>query len=117
MIADGVTIEDAKERHQDRRALGMLYKAVKQNWPISDAMVEAAPKIATRVMMSEKATARDQLRAIEVLAAMRRDNINTLVALDKIERCEDGAPTEIVTLTLMPPRIARLNATANTGAK
>jgi hypothetical protein len=60
-------------------------------------MREAAPKIASRIAV-EGGTDREKLRAIEVLAAMDRDNINALAMLDKIERLDGGEATERIEL-------------------
>ena len=48
---------------------------------------------------------------------MDRANIEALVALDKLERLDAGENTENITLTLMPPRLARLHANPDTGTE
>jgi hypothetical protein len=86
-----------RDRGHDRQTMRMLAQAVRNRWPIPQAMREAAPKIASRIAV-EGATDREKLRAIEVLAAMDRDNINALAMLDKIERLDGGEATERIEL-------------------
>lgn len=73
----------------------MMLRAMKEGWQIPDGMLEACPKIASKIALESK-TEREKLRAIEVLAAMRRDNIAALQAIDKVERLDSGKATERV---------------------
>ncbi len=84
----------------------LIAVAVRNRWQIPDEMREKAPKIAADIA-TKGATEREKLRAMEVLAAMDRDNISALEKLDKLERLDAGESTENVTLTLLPPRLAR----------
>ena len=91
-----------RDRGHDRETMRMLRQAVRNRWPIPPTMREAAPKIASRIAV-EGATDRERLRAIEVLTAMDRDNINALAMLDKVERLDGGEATERIELA--PVRI------------
>ena len=68
--------------------------AARRGWAVPDAVMENAPKWA--VELAASGSPRDRLRAMEALVAMRRANLDEAVALDKLERLEGGAPTEIV---------------------
>jgi hypothetical protein len=86
-----------RDRGHDRQTMRMLAQAVRNQWPIPQAMRDAAPKIASRIAV-EGNTDREKLRAVEVLTAMHRDNINALAMLDKIERLDGGEATERIEL-------------------
>lgn len=86
-----------KDRGHDRETLRMLIQAVRNRWAIPEGMRDAAPKIAARIAMSG-ATEREKLRAIELLAALDRDNIAALALLDKNERLDGGQATERIEL-------------------
>ena len=85
--------------NRQRAALRLLQRAVTQGWEIPEAVWRAAPGICSRILANEGATARDRLRAAEVLAAMARDKVNAAIALDKMERLDDGEATERVVIT------------------
>lgn len=75
-------------------ALRLLQRAVREGWQIPEGVMKAAPNTATRIMLNENAPHRDRLRAAEVLAAMMRDKVAAAIALDKMERLDDGQATE-----------------------
>ena len=90
------------DRGHDRQTMRMLIRAVRERWDIPAEMRLKAPEIATRIATGD-GTDREKLRAIELLAALDRDNINALATLDKIERLEGGEATERIELA--PVRI------------
>jgi hypothetical protein len=96
-----VPVPDVDPRHH-RETLNLLKRAVRNRWPIPDSMREAAPRIASQIALAGK-TDRERLRAIELLAALDRDNIAALATLDKVERLEGGEATERI--ELLPIRI------------
>jgi hypothetical protein len=85
------------DRGHDRETLRMLARAVRNRWPIPDDIRAAAPLIAKRIALTGN-NDRERLRAIELLAALDRDNIAALVALDKVERLDGGEATERIEL-------------------
>jgi len=89
---------DEPESRQ-RSALRLLQKAVNHGWEIPEAVWRAAPGICARILANDAAQPRDRLRAAEVLAAMARDKVNAAIALDKMERLDDGEATERVVIT------------------
>ena len=60
------------------------------------------PRLCGNIAMSDgeeerpRIPTRDRLRAIEVLGAMTKLNIDAAVALDRINRLDEGLPTEIL---------------------
>ena len=91
-----------RDRGHDRETLRMLVRAVRERWDIPPEMRVKAPEIARRIALGD-GTEREKLRAIELLAALDRDNIAALVALDKVERLDGGEATERIELA--PVRI------------
>ena len=85
-------VQDMNDPHRQRGTLLMLANAVQNQWPIPPAAIEAAPKVAARLLL--EGNDRVKLGAIKLLLAMQKNNIEALVQLDKIERLEAGAATE-----------------------
>jgi hypothetical protein len=84
---------------RQKAALRLLQRAVTHGWEIPESVWRAAPGICTRILADASVHPRDRLRATEVLAAMARDKVNAAIALDKMERLEDGEATERVVIT------------------
>lgn len=91
-----------RDPKRDRETLRMLTAAVRNRWPIPEAMRSELPELAARIALNGPSD-RDRLRALELLAALDRDNIAALVALDRVERLEGGEATERIDLA--PVRI------------
>ena len=93
----------APVEHADNKSaaagLRLLQRAVREGWQIPEGVMKAAPNTATRIMLNENASVRDRLRAAEVLTAMMRDKISAAIALDKMERLDDGKATERVVIS------------------
>jgi len=77
-------------------SMQLLRRAIVEGWQIPPEIMSAAPKIAARILL--EGTSREKLRAMDVLNRMRDSNIQAMLALDKVDRLNDGSPTEIVTL-------------------
>lgn len=82
-------------RH-DRQTLMLLRRAIASGWDIPEIVMTAAPKVAAQILTT--GSARDKLRAMDVLTRMRESNIAAIQVLDKVERLEGGSPTEIYTV-------------------
>jgi uncharacterized protein (UPF0147 family) len=87
----GATTPGERDGHE-REHLRMLRRAIVEGWEIPDHIKSRAPEVVASIL--ENGNDRERLRAAEVLAAMKRDNVNNLIALDKIERLEDGTATD-----------------------
>ena len=77
-----------------RSSLRTLQRAVENGWAIPDNVIQAAPLIVASILTNRNASAASRLRAAEVLAAMARDKVAAAIALDKMERLNEGAATE-----------------------
>jgi hypothetical protein len=80
--------------HHARESLRLIRAAIAQRWDIPREIIDSLPKIVARIAVT--GTDREKLRAAEVLARMQRDNLETIVQADRIERLEAGEATEIV---------------------
>lgn len=89
---------DIDKRNQ-KASLRLLQRAVTAGWKIPDAVMEQAPDICARILNDDLSQSRDRLRAAEVLAAMMRDKVTAAIALDKMERLEDGEATDRVEIS------------------
>ena len=101
---DGSSIIEPERGHEGE-TLRLLQRAIRNGWDIPQVIVDAAPKVAGKIMTESKDN-RDRLRAIEVLATMARDNVNALEKLNKVERLEAGESTENIAfprMTFGPP--------------
>jgi len=81
----------------DRETMRMLITAVRNRWDIPEGMKNAVGKIAARIAL-EGRTDRERLRAVELLAALDRDNIDALIACIKTQRLDSGQATERIEL-------------------
>ena len=78
--------------HHARETLVLLASAIRNGGQIPDAALRSAPNIVASMLIN--GTAREKLRAAEVLIRMRDSNIAALAVGDKIERLDSGEATE-----------------------
>ena len=109
----GVPCETTAAR---RQTMALVRTACLERWPVTAAMKAKAVEQVCEIAAKAEGD-RERLRANEIITAMDRANIEALVALDKLERLDAGENTENITLTLMPPRLARLHANPDTGTE
>lgn len=89
------------DHNNKRSSLIALRQAVESGQVvISGPLWEGVPAQIRRIA-DEDPCRRTRLRAYDLLRAMRNDTVNAAVALDKIERLDDGGPTERIE-TLSP---------------
>ena len=81
---------------RERETLVLLRRAIGEGWNIPESAFKNGAAIAVRIVANEQASNRDRCRALELLTKMRDSNIAAAVALDKIDRLNSGAATEIV---------------------
>lgn len=79
-----------------RAALLLLQREVERGSELTDAQADANVRFAVAVRDDPASTRRDQLRALELLEAMRSRGVNVALYLDKADRVEAGKPTETV---------------------
>lgn len=82
-----------------RSSLRTLQRAVENGWEVPDGLIRAAPMIVGTILTDRNMGAAARLRAAEVLSAMVRDRVSAAVALDRIERLDDGSATERVEIS------------------
>ena len=82
----------------DRSSLALIKQAVTNNWSIPDAWKNALPTLCAKIATDESKGDRERLRAIEILRAMQRDNLDAAQVLDRVERLESGQATERIEL-------------------
>lgn len=96
-----------------RASLAALQREVMRGDKLSEAEAAANIRFAVAVRDDPNSVARDKLRAIEVLEAMRARGINTAMYLDGKERLESGEAdgrvehTGRVALDMTDPRVRR----------
>ena len=79
-----------------RASLRTLQRAVINGWDVPAEAKKDLPSMCLAIAMDSERPERDRLRAIEVLRAMERDNLEAAQALDRIERLDNGQSTENV---------------------
>ncbi len=80
--------------YEVRAAMRLIQRAVKHHWDIPPEWLEKFPKVAAQIAANPERSARDRMRAIELLAALRRQDIDVAQIADKLERLEEGSATE-----------------------
>lgn len=82
-----------------RSSLRTLQRAVENGWEVPQNLIQAAPLIVGTILSDRNMSAAARLRAAEVLSAMVRDRVNAAIALDRIERLDEGSATERVEIS------------------
>ena len=72
-----------------RESLRMVQRAVLNGWDVPDEARNSLPLECYAIATDPERPARDKLRAMEVLRAMAKDNLDAAMALDKIERLDN----------------------------
>ena len=85
------------EPTHERAGLRLIQRAINGGWQIPEELMSQLPRVVTG-MVANARNDRERLRAVEVLVSMQRDNTAALVAADKVERLDDGSPTEVIEL-------------------
>jgi hypothetical protein len=81
-----------------RSSLTMIRQAVANNWNIPDAWKAALPAMCAKIASDESKGDRERLRAVEILRAMQRDNLDAAQVLDRVERLDEGRATDRIEL-------------------
>jgi hypothetical protein len=81
-----------------RSSLQMIKQAVANGWDLPAEWKQALPRFCMSIVADRTKGDRERLRATEILRAMQRDNFDGLLALDKLERLDDGTATERIEL-------------------
>ena len=81
-----------------RESLQLIKRAVVNGWDIPDAWKDALPKMCMKMVLDDNRGDRERLRAMEILRAMNRDNLEAAQVLDRLERLDGGMATERIEL-------------------
>ena len=81
-----------------RSSLTMIRQAVANNWNIPDAWKAGLPAMCAKIASDDSKGDRERLRAIEILRAMQRDNLDAAQVLDRVERLDEGRATDRIEL-------------------
>jgi hypothetical protein len=90
------------EQGHTRDGLRRIRQALAGGWEIPAELREQLPRVVVG-MIRDARSDRDRLRAIEVLVAMQRDNVQAVALADRMDRLDNGEATERV--ELLPVRI------------
>jgi len=82
--------------NKKRETLMLLRQAIDQHWEVPVAVMQSAQTTVSEILAS--GSIRERLRAVEVLIRMRDSNVAAFQVADKIDRLDDGTPTDIYTL-------------------
>ena len=82
----------------DRESLLIIKQAVSNGWDIPAEWKNALPGLCMVIAMDDLRGDRERLRAVEILRAMQRDNLDAAQVLDKLERLDVGQATERIEL-------------------
>jgi len=95
MIRDTNDSFDTSTIQGERESLVMIKRAVTNAWNIPDELKEKIPLMMAKIAVESKLE-RNRIRAVEVLRYMSKDNLDAAVALDRVERLDEGKSTEIM---------------------
>ena len=86
-----------KDNHLRRRQhLRLLEEAVYKGWNIPPEAASVLPREVYAIASDPNASPRDRIRATELIAALRKADIEAAVQLDRIYRLDQGSATENV---------------------
>lgn len=80
-----------------RADLRLLQRAISHGWQIPEHVYESLPKVVIGILTSSQSP-REKLACIRTLTTMHKDNVDTLVAADRIARLDEGLATERIEL-------------------
>jgi len=85
------------EKKHERAGARLIRRAIEGRWNIPDELMDQLPRVVTGLIANARSD-RERLRAVEILVAMQRDNLSALQAADRIERLDEGKPTDSIQL-------------------
>ena len=84
------------QRWEQRQHLRALEQAVYHGWKIPEEAATVLPREVYAIAADPNASPRDRIRATELIAALRKADIEAAVQLDRIYRLDQGSATENV---------------------
>ena len=92
-----------EDRHE-RAGLRLIRRAIEGRWQVPDELLASLPRVVVG-MVANSRTDRERLRAVEILVAMNRDNLASLQTADRLERLDEGQPTDNIQLAPITLRV------------
>jgi len=89
-------------RRENRQHLRALEQAVYNGWKIPEEAATVLPREVYAIASDPNASPRDRIRATELIAALRKADIEACIDLDRINRLDAGTPTENIALMEVP---------------
>jgi hypothetical protein len=74
-------------------ALRLLERAVRNHWQIPEDLAKELPDFAAEMMRTAN-DERSRIRAAELIVSMNKANVDLAIAVDKVNRLDDGTSTE-----------------------
>lgn len=87
---------DSVLRRENRQHLRALEQAVYNGWKIPEEAAAVLPREVYAIAVDPNASPRDRIRATELIAALRKADIDACIDLDRINRLEAGTATDRV---------------------
>lgn len=81
---------------ETKRHLTVIRQAVFNGWDLPNEASRRLPADLQAIVDDPMTSTRDRIRALECLAALRKDRFDAAVQLDRIQRLEDGSVTDRV---------------------
>ena len=85
-------------RRENRQHLRALEQAVYHGWKIPEEAATVLPREVYAIAADPNASPRDRIRATELIAALRKADIEACIDLDRINRLDAGTATDRVEL-------------------
>ena len=84
----------AEVRWQQRQHLRIVEEAVRGGWAVPAEAMTVLPREIYGIANDPNASPRDRIRATELLASLRKQDIDTAIGYDRIVRLEAGTATD-----------------------
>lgn len=82
-----------------------LRAAISQGWNIKPEWLQLLPGVLTAIALDPKSPRREKRQAVRTLAMMHASNIRQAEVLDKMNRLDDGQPTEQIVMQPITLRV------------
>lgn len=92
--ASGDLGKDPVRAAENNRHLSVLADAVYKGWELPEEASRRLPADLQAIVDDPNTSSRDRIRALECLAALRKDRIDAAIQLDRIRRLDAGNATE-----------------------
>jgi hypothetical protein len=93
---EGDFSRDPVKAAENKRYLSILQDAVYGGWELPPESSRRLPSDLQAIVDDPNTSTRDRIRALECLAALRKDRLDALMQLDKVTRLDAGQATDRV---------------------